>query len=236
MTPVQFKGNWSFSALATYEQCPYRFKLAKIDREKELPPKPNNPLERGNRIHKHLEKAVTDGIALEGCEAKSIEVFKPLFTHLHQLYNAGFVAVEENWWFDRDWEVCDRDDVWLWSKLDANVMHKDAGLSIVIDHKSGGSVYKSVEHAQQMQLYAAATALRQSWAETIEVELWYVDEGHIKSMTFSREQALVYVGKYNMRAARIYADRHFRPNPTAHTCKWCPYGPRNGTGVCPVGV
>ncbi len=227
--------NWSYSSLSIYEQCPMRFKLAKIDRIPEPPRPPDNPLERGNRIHKALELYVTGKAKSYDCEAKQIGVFDTALTCARSLYAAGQASVEENWWFDQDWMTCDRDGVWLWSKLDLNVHDEANARSIVVDHKSGKSLYKAIDHVQQMQLYAAAAALRQEWADRITVELWYVDEGHIKGETYSREQALMYVQRFDARAKRIYADKHFRPNPNRETCRWCPYSPR-GNGACPVGV
>jgi len=228
--------NWSFSSLAIYEQCPYRFKLAKIDRLPEPPRPPDNPLERGNREHKRYEDFVKGDVsALNDCEARSAQAFVPLLQHAQSLYADGLVSIEENWLFDRDWNVCDRSDVWLWSKLDMNVRDEANCTSVVVDYKTGKSLYKAIEHVQQMQLYAAATALRQEWADQIVVELWYVDEGHVKQQIFPREQALSYVGRFDARAQRIYADRLFRPNPNRVTCRYCPYSPR-GTGACPVGV
>jgi CRISPR/Cas system-associated exonuclease Cas4 (RecB family) len=218
-----------------YEQCPMRFKLSKIDRLPEPPRPPNNPLERGNRIHKNLELFVKGEQELRFNEANKIDAFIPVLEHAQKLYNDGFASVEENWWFDTTWDVCDRDTVWLWSKLDLNVTDKVNALSIVTDYKSGKSAYKAIDHIQQGQLYAAATALRQEWAEKIIVEFWYVDEGHIKSMEYTREQALMFVGRFDMRARHIFDDTHYRPNPNRVTCHWCPYSPR-GTGACPVGV
>jgi CRISPR/Cas system-associated exonuclease Cas4 (RecB family) len=228
--------NWSFSKLVVYESCPYRFKLSAIDKMPEPPRPPDNPLERGNRIHAHIEGFIKGEIpSLKGCEARGIDAFVPMITHARDLYTEGKASVEENWLFDQDWMVCDRDIVWLWMKLDLNVEDKPNAVSIVDDWKSGKSAYKAIDHVQQMQLYAAAAAIRQPWAETIIVELSYVDEGHVKQQTYTREQALMFVGRFDMRAKRIYADKHFRPNPNAVTCRYCPYGPR-GTGICPVGV
>jgi CRISPR/Cas system-associated exonuclease Cas4 (RecB family) len=218
-----------------YEQCPFRFKLSKIDKLPEPPRDEKSPLERGNRIHKHLEDHVMEGRSLDGIEALAVDKFKPLLTCLQSLYADGKVSVEENWLFDKDWNICERNEVWLWSKLDVNVRDEERATSVVIDHKSGKSTYKAIEHTCQMQLYGAETALRQEWAETIIVELWYVDEGHVKQQAYSRDQALRYVQSFDRRANRIYDDRHFRPNPNKVTCRWCPYSPR-GTGACPVGV
>lgn len=228
--------NWAFSSLMDYEACPYRFKLKKIDRSPEPPRPPDNPLERGNRIHAHIEGYIKGEIpSMTGCEARAIDAFADVLAHTRALYADGKASVEENWLFDQDWMICDRSVVWLWSKLDLNVRDEANALSIVCDWKSGKSAYKAIDHVQQMQLYAAVTALRQPWADTIVVELGYVDEGHVKSQRYSRDQALAFVGRFDIRAKRIYADMHFRPNPNKVTCRYCSYGPR-GTGVCPVGV
>jgi RecB family exonuclease len=228
--------NWSFSALVDYEACPLRFKFKKIDRVKEPPRPPDNPLERGNRVHDHLERYVKGELpSLSGIEAREIKAFQDALLHARDLYATGLAAVEENWWFDEDWSICDRDSVWLWSKLDLNVRDEANGLSVVVDYKTGKSLYKAIDHAQQMQLYAAATALRQAWADKIVVELWYVDEGHAKAQIYTREQALSFVGRFDLRARQIYADKYFRPNPNKVTCRYCPYGPRVN-GHCPVGV
>jgi CRISPR/Cas system-associated exonuclease Cas4 (RecB family) len=228
--------NWSFSSLMIYEACPLRFKLAKIDRLPELPRPPDNPMERGNRIHGRLEKYVKGESNEMDEEAKAIRTFVPLIEHARVLYAEGKATAEQDWLFNRDWDDCNRNDVWLWAKLDLNVQDMQNGLVVPIDYKSGKSQFKQIEHVQQLQLYSGLAALRYEWAETITSELWYVDEGHIKSYTVNREEALKYIGRFEKRADRIYEDKHFRANPNMITCAYCPYGPRRGTGACPVGV
>lgn len=224
--------NWSFSSLMVYESCAFRFKLAKIDRLPEPPRPPDNPLERGSRIHDRLEKFVKGEGPMDD-EAKKIGDFEPAFNHLQALYTDGLATAEDDWLFNSDWDVCDKKDVWLWSKLDFFV--KDEPYAVVGDYKTGKSQYKAIEHVQQMQLYAAAAALRNPDLERITVELWYLDEGHIKPLEFTQEQALSFVGRFQQRADRIFNDKLYRPNPNKVTCRWCPYSPR-GTGACPVGV
>lgn len=228
--------NWSFSKLVMYEGCALRFKLKYIEKMPEPPLPPENPLERGNRIHNHLEQFVKgDRPSLAGIEAKAIAQFETPLHHLKTLYNDGMAIAEDNWFFNRDWDVCERKDVWLWSKLDFNVHDEKNGLTIVGDYKSGKSGYKTAEHVQQVQLYAAVAALRQEWADSIIAELWYVDEGWVRASSYTREQALKFVGRFDARTDRLYSDRIFRPNANKITCRWCPYSPR-GTGACPVGV
>ena len=230
--------NWSISKLFMYESCPMRFRLKYIDRIPELPPKPDSPLERGNRIHGNLENFLKDkeGGDLKDNEAKRIEDFKPALNHLKELYDAGKATAEDNWFYNYDWEVCDRKNVWLWAKLDFYVFDPDTGLAIVGDYKSGKSAYKAVEHTQQTQLYAAVAAIRNEHVKRVVSELWYVDEGHVMSRSYTAEQAMGFISMFDRRVDRIYQDRVFKPNANAITCKWCPYGPRNGNGQCPVGV
>lgn len=234
---LEYAGNWSFSSLMVYEACAYRFKLAKIDRLPELPRPADNPMERGNRIHDHLERFV-DGreISLELIEARAIKMFEPALVHLRELYSLNMAHTEDDWIFDRDWNDTTKDDKtkYLWAKLDFGVKNKVEAEVIVGDYKSGKSGYKTIEHTQQLQLYAAIAALKYDWVETIKCELWYVDEGHVKAFETTREAALRFVGRFDARAQRIYQDRLFKPNPNKETCRYCPYSRGKGTGACAV--
>ena len=239
MTNLAYTGNWAFSSLQDYAECPHRFRLGKIDKLPKPALPPDNPLERGNRVHDCLEHYVKGDLdTLDGCEAKAIDKFQALLDKARTQYSEGIASVEENWTFDRDWEIVERDDpgLWLWSKLDLNVRDELGLKTVVVDYKTGKSGYKAIQHLKQMQLYAAVTALRQPWADFIHVELWYVDEGHTNSRLFTRDQALAFVGRFEREAKKIYADRFFKPNPTKETCRWCPFGAKNGTGACPVSV
>jgi CRISPR/Cas system-associated exonuclease Cas4 (RecB family) len=232
--------NWSFSRLMTYESCPQQFKFKVIDRLPEPPKADDNPMERGNRIHRNLELFVKGEATVLTNEAKQIQAFRPALEHLRALYAAGMAVTEEDWLFDRDWDETQKRNaerpIWLWAKLDASVLDQANARAIAVDYKSGKSQYKQIEHVQQLQLYAALTALKYPYADEIHAELWYVDEGHVRPAVYTREEALRFVGRFDVRAQRLYDDKFYRPNPNVQTCKFCPYGPRNGTGVCPVGV
>lgn len=128
--------NWSISKLFMYEQCPMRFRLKYIERMPEPPQPADSPLERGNRIHKHLERYVKgEENSLAGIEAKGIGSLDPAITQLRELYGAGMATSEEDWWFDQDWNECARSSVWLWSKLDFSVRDESQGLVITGDYK-----------------------------------------------------------------------------------------------------
>lgn len=231
---MQHAYNWSISKLLLWESCAMRFKLRYIEKLPEPALQPNNPMERGNRIHERLEKFVKGEGPIDH-ESKALEPFHEPLAHLQTLYVDGMAIAEDNWFYDANWDVCDRDNVWLWAKLDFLVLDQDENHAIIGDYKSGKSGYKTIEHVQQMQLYAAAVALRYEWADKITPELWYVDEGWVRATTYTRDEALFFVGRFDKRVERLYNDRLHRPNPSPQICKYCPYSPR-GTGACPVGV
>lgn len=222
--------------LMKYETCPMRVKLQYIDHLPEPPRPPDNPMERGNREHKRLELFVLgDDDALGSCEGKQTRAFVPTLKHAQALHAAGQASVEENWYFDENWNVCGNDARWAWIKVDLSVRDEEAGKLVSVDYKTGRSGYKTVEHIQQNQLYAGISALRFEWAETIDTELWYLDEGWVRKSSYTREEALKFIGRFQQRADKIFNDKYFRPNPNRETCRYCPYSPR-GTGACPVGV
>jgi hypothetical protein len=222
--------------LMKYEACPMRVKLQYIEHMPEPPRPPDNPLERGNREHKRLELFVGgDTAQMSQVEGKCTAQFLPLLEHAQLLRECGQATTEADWFFDADWNPCTKDKRHQWSKIDLSVFDETTGRVVSVDYKTGRSGYKTVEHVQQNQLYAAHTACKYPWADRIDTELWYLDEGWVRTATYSREEALKFIGRFQKRADRIFADKFFRPNPNIQTCRYCPYSPR-GTGVCPVGV
>lgn len=230
--------HWSFSGLMTYEACAYRFKLKFIDKMPEPPREPGNPLERGNRIHKSLEDFVTGATDILTNEPKAIAPFQPALERLRLLYQHGMVSVEQDWVFNDAYEEIDKWDKsrYVWVKVDFNVQDRENLLVITGDHKSGKSQYKAIEHVQQTQFYAGISALKYPWAQRHITELWYADEGWVRGASYTQEEALKFIGRFDTRAQRIYSDKLFRPNPSKLNCKYCPYGKQNGTGFCAVAV
>lgn len=213
-----------------------RVRLQYIDHLPEPPRPPDNPMERGNREHKRLELFVQgDKGALKTCEGKQTSAFAPALEHAQALYAAGQASTEEDWFFDENWNPCGKEARWLWVKVDLSVRDEECGKLVSVDYKTGRSGYKTVEHIQQNQLYAPCSAIKFEWADRIDTELWYLDEGWVRPTTYTREEALKFVGRFQSRADRMFNDKYFRPNPNRETCRYCPYSPR-GTGACPVGV
>lgn len=126
---------------------------------------------------------------------------------------------------------------WLRLKLDAMV-HVSETEAISIDYKTGRKFGNELKHAEQLQLYQLVCFLRYPKLEVVTTELWYLDQDELTAGTFTRAQGLRFKRSWDARGTRLTTATEFRPNPTVHTCKYCPYGPEHlgGTGHCSVGV
>lgn len=238
--------SWSFSALSTYETCPYQAKLKKVDKVEELPrgTPPSGmlewPHERGTRVHDNAEMYVRGEVA-EPCT--ELCHFVDELSHLKGLYDAEMVEMEDMWCFTKDWCVTDEDadDVWLRVKLDAIVF--DGEYAVVIDHKTGKKMGNEVKHAQQGQLYALATFIRYPELQKVDVEFWYLDQDDIYSKYYTRRAGLTFWPGWNERGTKMTSDTRFEPQPNEWNCRFCPYGPEESSnkwvkknGHCKNGV
>jgi len=230
---------WSHSRLSVFESCKFRAKLQCIDRipEPDRGPPPRNlkewPNDRGARIHDEAEQFVRG----QSPFARELEPFRTEFDKLVELFKAGKVLMEDMWCFDNAWQVCGPrqfDRIWVRIKLDALVFLTPSE-AIAVDYKTGKRYGNEVKHAEQMQLYALGTFLRYPKLERVTTELWYTDLDELADLSFTRQQSLRFLKNFNKRGINMTQCRQFPPNPNAHSCKWCPYGPA-GTAHCEVGI
>lgn len=105
-------------------------------------------------------------------------------------------------------------------------------------HNTGRKFGNELKHAEQLQLYQLVCFLRYPKLEVVTTELWYLDQDDLTAGTFTRAQGLRFKRAWDSRGTRLTTATDFPPNPTIHTCKYCPYGPAHlgGTGHCSVGV
>lgn len=221
--------DWSFSTLTSFEECPYRVYLAKVEKSPRPPVDENSPLERGNRVHKAAELYMQGAVEL----APELEDFKDILDALKRHYAAGKVSIEEDWahnlllepvaWRSRD--------AWLRLKCDV-VYHKSKKHVVIVDWKTGRMFGNEVKHAQQGQLYAAIAAERYPDAEKITVEFHYVDQDDITAVDYTRRHCSVFLAKFVERATRMTTCNNFPPKPSSSACRWCDFGTNKGTGRC----
>lgn len=228
---------WSFSRWSVFEQCPYRAKLAYIDKipepDRPLPPgKTEHANDRGTRIHEAAEAYVKGGVNL----IKELQTFTPEFERARELFAEGRASLEGEWGFNREWNPVgwNSADVWVRVKLDGLFFLSDDH-ALIVDYKTGRKSGNEIKHTEQGQLYQLATFLRYPEIEKLDVEFWYTDQDDILSSSYTRDKGLNYLRLYTNRGTRITSEEQFRPNPNSFSCRFCPYGPR-GTGHCKDGV
>lgn len=220
--------SWSISRLQVFEQCPYRAKLAWLDKIPDTQPRP--AADRGTAIHTEAEEYVNG----KGSFTHNLRHFKDDFAALRQHYAKGYVVCEEEWAFDPDWRVADWRTGWLRLKCDA-VCHLDARHVVVIDYKSGKRFGNELKHAVQLQLYALCALLRYTAVEKVTCELWYVDHNELASFTMTRSQLPKYLKYFDQKGKKFTEETVFKPNANVISCQWCPYHPTK-QGNCIYGV
>lgn len=238
---------WSHSALGVFESCPQRSKFAKIDRI----PEPERPApvkggehanDRGSRVHDHAEDFVRGKVQSQCME---MEAFHDEFIEMRNLFKKGVVVLEDMWCFNDGWTAVgpkDYENIWVRIKLDAMVfLSKVEG--VVIDYKTGKRYGNEIKHAEQGQLYTLAAFLRYPELEKVTCEFWYLDQNEISSMTYTRNQAMRFLQRFNDRGLAMTTETLFKAKPNRNSCMFCPYGPEehsnkwvNKSGHCKDGV
>lgn len=227
--PLKTIPSWSYSRIVDFEGCQYKAWLKYAARIPD--PNPSPAADRGTAIHQLAEDFVRGKIKPL---PKELLKFKDEFESLRHKFQFGLVTLEEEWAFTLEWEQGEWKTGWLRMKLDASVMLSPTHAA-VIDYKTGKKFGNELKHAEQLQLYALAVAIRNPKIQKITAELWYLDIDDITSLTLSREEALRFIKGFDRRGRRMTEATEFRANPNGFTCKWCPYGPW-GTGHCKKGV
>ncbi|RDE25173.1 PD-(D/E)XK nuclease family protein [Motiliproteus coralliicola] len=209
---------WSFSSLMKFEDCPYSIFLKQVEKC----PDPSGPAaERGSRIHTSIEDYI-QGLSAE--LDPEIKHFHKLIDQLRDLYAEGSVEIEQDWAFNRTWEITGwRDkDCWERTKLDAFI-HESETSAWIIDWKTGRKYGNEMKHGQQLQLYAIAAFLRYPDLEFIKAEMRYLDKNEELSATYTKDQAMRFLKRWTIRGNTMTTATTFPAKPSRHNCRWCPH-------------
>ncbi len=232
--------SWSFSSLQVFSECKHHSYLQRVLKEPEpdrpLPPgKSEHANDRGSRLHDECEQFIRGNLKTLPRELHRFSV------ELHSLrdsFKKGIVMLEEEWGMTRDWEPTAYKTATLRLKLDALVFISPTH-AVVVDYKSGRKFGNEAKHAMQVQLYQLVTFLRFPQLETVTVELWYLDQDDedevITQNHFTRMQGIRFRKGWELKSDEMLNATSFPTNANAHSCRYCPYGPR-GSGVCAEGV
>lgn len=220
--------SWSFSKLMVFEDCPYRAKLQWLDKVPDTTPRP--AADRGTQIHQEAEDYVTG----KGHFTNNLRHFEKDLTALAAHHTAGRVICEEEWGFDRDWQVTDWKRAWLRLKCDV-VCHLTPAHVAVVDYKTGKRFGNELKHAQQLQLYSLCSLIRYPKIQKTTNELWYLDQNELASFELSRAQLSRYLKLFDKRGRAMTEETKFLPKANIVSCKYCPYAPHK-QGDCKYGI
>lgn len=220
---------WSFSALKTFEECPYRIYLSKVEKHKETS---SEAAERGTMLHDLAEDYIRGKVGDEvPSELRKLEM------QYHALYEAyqqqpDQFELEENWGFTDRWETTGffDDDVWCRMKLD--VFRKHDTSAHIVDHKSGRKFGNELKHSDQGLQYAVGAFMRYPELEYVQVEFYYFDKGEVLPKNYTRERAMMFLPRIEQRAFALTnatEEELTRPKPSKNNCRFCPHAQ---SGVC----
>lgn len=216
---------WSFSRWACWDNCPLQYKLKFIDK---LSDPPSPAMERGDRVHKALDKYIT------GVGPLPPEVTDPFHKQLYAEMQAfPNKMVEQKWGFSNNWRPTGwhGNATWLRSIADVALLYDDSSVEVV-DHKTGK---RYASNDEQMELFALTTAMRfgPNTANGVTTTLIYVDAGSEEKAEFKAAEMDGLRAKWSDRSARMLGDRQFmaRPNDKCKFCNWS----RSKGGPCRFG-
>lgn len=225
--PIKQFTAWSYSRLNDYEKCPLMAKLKHLDKHKEPG---NKAMDRGAMIDKLAEDYSTGVISKLPEELK---LFKKEFAELRKIKK--LLNVQQNLALDVNWQPTDwfAPNAWLRIKMDVYYDLTKQAIRKIIDYKTGQI---RGENQAQLELYAVGgLAYAPKSIETFETELWYLDQGHIEPMVYTRDEASQLKAIWLRKTKKMFADKSFKPTPGDH-CRWCWFGQSKkqagGPGLC----
>lgn len=215
---------WSYSRLALYEQCPFKFKSQNIDKEKAPF---NEAMGRGNKIHLEAAKFL-DGSS--DILPNSCIKFSDEFYDLKELSP----MVEQQWVFNKNWKKTTtfHKTAWLRSTVDAGLVYGD-GTADIVDHKTGK--FYAGSYDDQMKLFAGVMVKKfpTEVTKSVTTRLWFLDQDHEEVKTYSRDEALDGLEVLVGRAEKMMGTERFPAKPNMF-CPWCHLSSKNdiGNGKC----
>jgi len=208
--------SFSHSSIKSYEECPYKYRLTRIDGLKEPT---GDAAQRGKDIHTTFENAIDLKQTLS-------EPFEYWNDYVVELIAKGAKS-EMQFAIKKDWTRTDflAADAWLRGIYD--VLWVDGSHAHDMDWKTG----KERDYGDQLKLYAAIIMAEYPQVNTVTTEICYIDlnKRHANA-TYSRNEYDKLKEWVATRITKIENDDIFAPRPS-NGCRWCHFRKSNG-GPC----
>lgn len=209
MTPLP----WSHSRLEDFKNCPrafYEKQVAKSVKEEK-----GEATIWGEKVHKHFEEFLTDGVALP----PELEMHEPFLLKLLNL--PGQMGVEERIALDRGAQPCGFFDDGVWYRGVIDVKKVNGNQALLIDHKTG----KHHTKFRQLKSFALQTFAKHPEVETIRAEYYWTQTKTKNGETYTRDMIPV-LWKEFIPDLRQYAEAFrtdtWQPRQSGLCNGWCP--------------
>jgi hypothetical protein len=206
---------WSYSALTSYETCPWRYKLTK--RTKQVQEPQTQATIAGNEVHKALELHVKGTQWLP----EKYRQWVPLVERIKK--QPGQTEAERKFALSADFRETTyfAKDVWLRGVFDiVNTQPKEV---TALDWKTG----KRKHDADQLKLFAGAAFKLYPHVDTVKTGYVWLKDKKIDRETFTRDQEPAIWREFMIRVQRIeesVATDNFPKRPSGLCREWCPVG------------
>jgi CRISPR/Cas system-associated exonuclease Cas4 (RecB family) len=208
--------SFSHSSIKTYEDCPFKYKLTRIDKLQEPT---GDAAQRGKDIHTTFENAID-------LQQKLGDAFTYWDDYIAELILKGAKS-EVQFAITKDWSRTDFLAANAWLRGIYDVLWIDGSSAHVLDWKTG----KERDYGDQLQLYATIIMSEHPEVDVVTTEICYIDANkRHNSDTFTRNDYTKLKQWVTWRIAKIESDDIFAPKPS-NNCRWCHFRKNNG-GPC----
>jgi len=207
---------FSNSSIKSYEQCPYKYKLTRLEHRQEPT---GDAAQRGKDIHYEFEQALTN-----------MPLLSPDFSYWYEYINELILLGAQSevaFAITKDWQPCDFKDPNYWLRGIYDATYFMPPRAHVLDWKTG----KERDYEDQLKLYAAVILATNPQVEEVDTEVCYIDLKKRVSYTTHKRSDLDALKQWiTDRITKIENDDIFAPKPT-NNCRWCHFRKSNG-GPC----
>ena len=219
---------FSYSSLATFKQCPQKFKFAYIDRVEVTQELASPAMERGTKIHNSVEDFL-----LGKSEFLHPDIHKnygQFMTGLRQ--EPGKLLPEWKWGVTWDFKPCEYSapNCMIHGYMDAVVLPEDEKANIPLYEWKTGKQYP--EHASQANKYATALMIHHPERPGVDAMITYFDQTDYKKIYYPEGMMNNYTHMMRREIDEVVFEKRF-PTKPSFKCRWCKFSRDNG-GPCLV--
>ena len=179
MSQIKRPFSWSFSALSSWETCPFRHMKTRV--EKTVTEPQTEALAWGSRVHTALEDYVKKRTPLP----EGMEPYQPM---IEKIVEAGskpgrVMEAEQKLCLNKDLRPTEyfAKDAYLRVITDLNI--ENSGKLLIIDYKTG----KPNPNSEQLQLSAAAMMQTRPWVTEVKNTFLWLQDGSTTQEVYTRE-------------------------------------------------